>query len=419
MSKKKARQPQKQIKPPQKSRHKYQALVIIGLMLCLGLTSVILAQWRAARIAGTTSSMLSAAPLPQPQPSLSPSSPSKEYIYAGGRLIATEEPVGTSSSGRTNFALASNGGVASASSTYSTAYPAGGANNGDRKGVNWGSGGGWNEAGPANTFPDWLQVDFNGTQSIDEIDLFNVQDNYSNPSEPTETMTFSLYGLNGFAVQYWTGSAWADVPGGNVSGNNSVWRKITFSTISTSKIRVLTNTSVDGWSRLIELEAWGDDIGTNVALSSNGAVATASSTYSASYPESGANDGDRKGVNWGSGGGWNEAGPANSFPDWLEVDFQGQKSIHEIDVFMVQDAYWAPLDPTTNMTFTYYGLTDFKMQYWNGTSWVDIPGASVTGNNLVWRKFTFSNITTSKVRVWCTGSADGWSRVIELEAWGT
>jgi RHS repeat-associated protein len=41
-----------------------------------------------------------------------------------------------------------------------------------------------------------------------------------------------------------------------VSGNNKVWKKISFSAITTTKIRVLTNGSVDGWSRITEVEAW-------------------------------------------------------------------------------------------------------------------------------------------------------------------
>ncbi|MGH9971927.1 MAG: RHS repeat-associated core domain-containing protein [Pyrinomonadaceae bacterium] len=154
------------------------------------------------------------------------------------------------------MALAANGGVATASSTYSLSYPANATNNGDRKGLNWGSGGGWNDAAPGNTFPDWLQVDFNGSKTISEIDVFTIQDNYPSPVEPTETMTFSTYGLTAYDVQYWNGSAWMTVPGGSITGNNKVWRKFTFSPIATTKIRVLTNASVDGYSRLVELEAW-------------------------------------------------------------------------------------------------------------------------------------------------------------------
>ena len=47
--------------------------------------------------------------------------------------------------GRINVARATNGGIATASSTLGPNYPASGAINGDRKGLNWGSGGGWND----------------------------------------------------------------------------------------------------------------------------------------------------------------------------------------------------------------------------------------------------------------------------------
>jgi F5/8 type C domain-containing protein len=160
----------------------------------------------------------------------------------------------------TNYALASNLGVASASSSYPGSAPSG-ANDGDRKGLNIGKGGIW--ASATTGFPAWLEIAFSGSKKIDEIDVFTQQDNYTSPVEPTEDMTFSSttgYGLTGYEVQYWDGSAWTKVlgvPGGSVTGNNKVWRRFTFSPITTTKIRVLTNASRDGYSRLIEVEAWG------------------------------------------------------------------------------------------------------------------------------------------------------------------
>jgi hypothetical protein len=45
---------------------------------------------------------------------------------------------------------------------------------------------------------------------------------------------------------------------------------------------------------------------------------------------------------------------------------------------------------------------------------------SVTGNNKVWRQFTFMPITTTKIRVVANGGADNtFSRVVEIEAWGS
>jgi hypothetical protein len=65
-------------------RSRRRSLGIVALILCLGMTSLLLAQWR-----GMRSSLGPLAPLPTPTPTLQLS---KEYIYAGGKLIATEEP---------------------------------------------------------------------------------------------------------------------------------------------------------------------------------------------------------------------------------------------------------------------------------------------------------------------------------------
>jgi hypothetical protein len=110
---------------------------------------------------------------------------------------------------------ASNGATATASSTYSGApAPASNTNNGDHVGT-----ASWWADDTSNTYPDTLQVEFAGSKTIGEIDVYGLQQNYSSPVEPTATMT-SSYALTNFEVQYWTGSAWAVVPGGSVTGND-------------------------------------------------------------------------------------------------------------------------------------------------------------------------------------------------------
>ena len=615
---------------------------------------------------------------------------------------------GAASSSNVNVALASNGGVATASSTYSGPYgnfPVQSVNNGERKGVTWGAGGGWNDD-TANIYPDWVQITFNGQKTIGEIDVYTLQDSLNNPIEPTPNQSFSLYGITSFDVQYWNGSAWVTVPGGSITGNNLVWRKITFPPVATDRIRVVVNASMDGASRITEIEAFtsvttvsdttsptvsitapssgssvngtvaitasasdnvgvskvefyvnsvlqaadtsspytfswntvslvngsytllakaydaannigtsssvtvtvnndktapivslttpssgatvsgtvavtasasdnvgvsrvefyvnsvlqatvtsapytfswntaslvngsytllakaydaANNIGTsssvtvtvnndktaptvsltapssgatvsgtvavaasasdnvgvskvefyvnsilqasdtnspytftwntssltngtytllakaydasgnvgtstsnvvtvsnsaasssnvNVALASNGGVATASSTYSGPYgnfPVQSVNNGDRKGLNWGAGGGWNDD-TANSYPDWVQITFNSQKSISEIDVYTLQDSYDNPIEPTQNQSFSLYGITSFDVQYWNGSVWVTVPGGSITGNNLVWRKITFSPVATDRIRVVVNATLDGASRITEIEA---
>jgi len=510
--------------------------------------------------------------------------------------------------GRINVALTSSGGVASASSTLSPSYPPSGANNGDRKGLNWGAGGGWNDATP-NAAPDWLEVDFNGNKLIEEVNVFSMQDNYSSPADPTPAMTFTSFGLRNFDVQYWTGSDWAVVPGGSVTENNLVWRRVVFAPLATSKLRVFITAALNGSARVMEVEAWGVGAGGNVApsvsiaspaegatltapadvtitadasdqdgtvasvtflvngvplstdttspftaawngvaagsytltaiatdnqgatttstavhvtaaanvppsvsisapsegatysapatvtvsatasdsdgaiasvafflngspigtdttspysvswpnvaagaytltavatdnrsatttsapvhitvnaspgrlnqaLAANGGVASASSTYSPNYPASGTINGDRKGLSWGAGGGWTDGTP-NAAPDWLEVDFNGNKLIDEVDVFSLQDSYGAPVEPTPALTFMYWGVIAFDVQYWNGSAWATVPGGGVSNNNKVWRQVLFAPVTTTKIRINITAALNGYSRLTEVEAWGT
>jgi hypothetical protein len=363
-----------------------------------------------------------------------------QYVWSGwsdgGAIIHTVAPTSsttytanfiTSGGPRQNVALAANGATATASSTLDAGRTPLAAINGDRKGLHWGSdpatGSGWHDS-TINTLPDWVQIDFGGVKTIDEVDVFTIQDDYPNPTEPVEAMEFTQYGITAFEVQYWTGSAWATVPGGAVTGNNKVWRKFVFSPLATDKIRVLVNGSLAGYSRVIEVEAYQAAVqeapGTNVALAANGATATASSTFDAGRAPLAAINGDRKGLHWGSdpstGSGWHDS-TINTFPDWLQVDFGGSKTINEINVFTIQDDYPNPVEPTDSMTFTQYGVTAFDVQYWDGSQWVTVPGGAVTGNSLVRRSFTFPAVTTSKIRVLVNGSLAGYTRIIEVEAY--
>src|SRR5437868_3874925 len=335
-------------------------------------------------------------------------SPQKEYGYRNGQLLVT-----ASGAPRLNVAASANGGTATASETNSAPYAPSGAINGDRK---YYTNNAW--ANVSATFPQWLQVDFNSSRVIDEIDVFSVQDNPSAPSEPTLSMSFSTYGLTAFQAQYWDGAAWVTVPGGSVSANNTVWKQLTFAAITTTKIRIWITGSADGYSRLTEVEAWGASAPVsrqNVASSANGAAATASETYSATYAANGAINGDRK--LYLNNNAWSNS--TATFPQWLQVAFNGSKTIDEIDVFSVQDNPSAPSEPTLSMSFSAYGLTAFQAQYWDGSAWVTVPGGNITGNSYVWKQITFSPLTTTKIRIWITGSSDSYSRMTEVEAWGT
>ena len=113
------------------------------------------------------------------------------------------------------------------------------------------------------------------------------------------------------------------------------------------------------------------------------------------------NNGDRAGLNWGNGGGWNDA-TDGVFPDWVQINFSGPKTIDHVIVYTMQDNYASPVDPPDTLTFSLYGITDFQVQGWNGSAWVTL--GSVTGNNLVKRQVNFAATTTDRIRVNVTGA---------------
>jgi hypothetical protein len=315
----------------------------------------------------------------------------------------------------TNVAATALGAVATASSTYSANYPVAPVNNCDRAGIGWAAGGGWADATP-NAFPDWVQIAFNGLKTIDNVIVYTLQDNYASPVEPNDSMTFDAWGVTDFTVEGWNGSNWLTL--GSVSGNNRVRRTVSTGTFTTDRIRVYVTGALASYSRLVEIEALGVPAGpvqTNVASVDAGAVASASSTLGANFPVASVNNGDRAGVAWGAGGGWADATPA-AFPDWVQIAFNGQKTIDHVIVYTVQDNYSSPLEPTDTTTFSNWGITNFTVEGWNGTAWVTL--GTVTGNNLVKRTVNFNAFATDRIRVNITNALGGYSRIVEIEAWG-
>ena len=150
---------------------------------------------------------------------------------------------------------------------------------------------------------------------------------------------------------------------------------------------------------------------TNVGLASAGATATASSTLGG-YVASLVNNGDPTGR---SGGYWTDGTPG-AFPDWVQITLKASKTVDHVVVYSVQDNYTSPVTPTSTLTFKNYGVQDFTVQGWNGSSWITL--ATVTGNNLVMRTVTFTPYATDRIRINITKSANSYSRLTEVEVWG-
>jgi len=48
-----------------------------------------------------------------------------------------------------------------------------------------------------------------------------------------------------------------------------------------------------------------------------------------------------------------------------------------------------------------------------------VPGGHISNNNLVWRQLSFAPLTTTAIRVLVNSGLNSYSRIAEVEAWGT
>jgi hypothetical protein len=294
------------------------------------------------------------------------------------------------------------------SSTYAAGGAASRAVDGNRDGT-------WGGASITHTNNDaqaWWQVDLGAISSVNDVRLWTrtecCADRLSNFYVLVSNVPFHSTSLTetrnqpGVSSYYFAGQA----------------ARPTAIAIGRTGRYVRVQLAGTNYLSLAELEVFGTPTGesrANVALASRGAIAVASSTHSTGFNERFIIDGRRSGSQWGVDGGWNDF-TAGSWPDWVEVQFNGTKLIDQVNVFSVQDNVWGPGEPFEGQTFTQYGLVDFEVQYWTGTSWTNVPNGAVSGNNLVWRNITFGPVETNRIRVWVTLARDTWTRIAEVEA---
>ena len=153
-----------------------------------------------------------------------------------------------------NVAASSAGATATSSSDFDSGLNAPKANDGNVAQAQSAGSGYWRSL---DACPQWLQIDFSGTPTINRIDVYGLQD--GGPVTPTLAMTSALQGLRDYTIEYWTGSAWATVPGAEVTGNTHVWNQFFFSPIATAKIRVNVSAmqaTAANHAEIVEVEAY-------------------------------------------------------------------------------------------------------------------------------------------------------------------
>jgi hypothetical protein len=110
--------------------------------------------------------------------------PQKEFGYRNGQLLITAESPAPASG--VNVAAASNGAVATTSSTFG-ANVAANAINGDHIG----SAGYWS-CDTSNAYPDWVQVDLSGAKTISKINVFGLQQKFARFTRSISRLSISI-----------------------------------------------------------------------------------------------------------------------------------------------------------------------------------------------------------------------------------
>ncbi|NUP24662.1 MAG: discoidin domain-containing protein [Streptomyces sp.] len=251
----------------------------------------------------------------------------------------------------------------------------------------------WGAGGSANS-QDWYELNLGTTRTLNEVRL------YFKDSRPAST---TYRAPSAYTVQYHNGSSWVNMPDQTKSPAvpRANYNLVRFPDISAQRIRVLATNAAGAKTGLTEVKVFNRG---GVQPPANQAVsATASASYTSAWESvTAVNDGidppssnDTVNPRWGT---WPESGQ-----QWAELTWPSAKTLNKAEVYFFDD------DQGIDMP------SAWKLQYWNGSAYVDVPGASAYGlAKDQYNAVTFTPTPTTRLRVLLT--SNGSSSVGLLEA---
>ncbi|MCA2221792.1 galactose-binding domain-containing protein [Nonomuraea aurantiaca] len=247
---------------------------------------------------------------------------------------------------------------------------------------------------------DWYEVNFGSARTLNEVRLYFKD---SRPASATYRAPAS------YDIQYYNGSAWVSVPGQAKSpaAPRANYNVVQFPAISAQRVRVLATNASGAKTGLTEIKMFNRG-GTQQPPSGNlAASATPSASNTSSWESVAAvNDGidppssnDTVNPRWGC---WPETGQ-----QWVDLTWSAAQNLNKAEVYFFDD------DEGIDMP------ASWKLQYWNGSAYVDVPGASAYGlakNQYNTVNFTATN--TTRLRVLMTGNGTNSVGLLEVKAYG-
>ncbi|WP_162309401.1 apiosidase-like domain-containing protein [Cohnella abietis] len=198
----------------------------------------------------------------------------------------------------------------------------------------------------------WLEVNLGSNKTFNKV----VLSEYGNRTQ-------------GYTIEYWNGTSWLTAYTGTVLGSS---KTLTFNAVTGSKVRI-NFTSGNGDAPIIyEFEIYYDSkVMNNLAI---GKAFSSSSSLDANQTAAKAFD-QSLATNWQACYNcWNG--------QWLEVNFGTNTTFNKVEL-------------------TEYGnrTQGYKVEYWNGTSWLTAYTGTTISSNWGSRVVTFNTVTGSKVRI--------------------
>lgn len=223
----------------------------------------------------------------------------------------------------------------------------------------------WESSGSGS---QWARVDFPFPVEVGSAQVFTGVDDASATTQ--------------FFIQYLSGATWVSIPGGSATGNTNPERNLVFtSPVTASAFRFLSST---GTAYLRELALYppnggaGYAIGTDLTLNlAHKRPTTATSRTAGNFALLATDGRANQNSKWQT-----TAAGANE----LEIDLRVSTKIGSAHLYSGSTGV-APLG-------------NFNLQYWTGSAWLDVPGATVTGNTSADLVIPFtSSVTTSRVKL--------------------